>query len=55
MISMGTNDRRINKLLDDLAQKSRNPFNYFINQVPRIRGGQKKFSHTVAKNKKNGR
>ena len=52
---MGINDRRINKKLDDLVKKTSNPFNYFINQVPRIRGGQTEFSHTVAKNKKNGR
>jgi len=52
---MGANDRRINKMLDNLVQKTSNPFNYFITQVPRIRGGQKRFSHTVAKNKKNGR
>ncbi len=52
---MATNDRRINLILDKKVQKTANPFNYFINQAPRVRGGQKEFSHTVAKNKKNGR
>ena len=52
---MGTNDRRVNFILDQKAKKTANPFNYFFNQAPRERGGQVAFDHTKPKNKKNAR
>jgi len=52
---MAINDRRVNNVIAQTVKKTANPFNYFFNQAPRVRGGQVAFGHTQPKNKKNGR